>query len=46
MGYDTEAKKLDPEQLKKYIMGGHVGLLLHDALLLYHLSYSKFIQGN
>jgi len=24
VGYDTEAKKLDPEQLKKYIMGGHV----------------------
>ena len=24
VGYDTEGKKLDPEQLKKYIMGGHV----------------------
>lgn len=27
MGYDTEAKKLDSEQLKKYILGGHVSLL-------------------
>lgn len=26
VGYDTEAKKLDPEQLKRYIMGGHVSL--------------------
>ena len=25
VGYDTEAKKLDTEQLKKYILGGHVG---------------------
>lgn len=24
VGYDTEGKKLDPEQLKRYIMGGHV----------------------
>lgn len=24
VGYDTEAKKLDTEQLKKYILGGHV----------------------
>ena len=28
VGYDTEAKKLDSEQLKKYIMGGHVRFLL------------------
>ena len=25
VGYDTEAKKLDTDQLKKYILGGHVG---------------------
>ena len=29
VGYDTEAKKLDPEQLKRYILGGHVSSLLH-----------------
>lgn len=35
VGYDTEAKKLDSEQLKKYILGGHVSLLrlpLHATL--------------
>ena len=24
VGYDTEGKKLDTEQLQKYILGGHV----------------------
>lgn len=27
VGYDTEGKKLDSEQLKKYILGGHVRTL-------------------
>ena len=31
VGYDTEAKKLDPEQLKKYILGVHVSFTLLSA---------------
>lgn len=27
VGYDTEGKKLDTEQLQKYILGGHVSRL-------------------
>ena len=37
VGYDTEAKKLDPEQLKKYIMGGHVSPAALVALLPVHV---------
>ena len=29
VGYSTEDKKLDPEQLKKYILGGHVSPVPH-----------------
>ncbi|DBA73517.1 TPA: 60S ribosomal protein L5, variant 3 [Trebouxia sp. C0004] len=37
VGYDTEGKKLDPEQLKRYIMGGHVSTCcfsMHDMCVL------------
>ena len=37
VGYDTEGKKLDPEQLKRYIMGGHVSaycITMHHMCML------------
>ena len=33
VGYSAEDKKLDPEQLKKYILGGHVSLVQQSLIV-------------
>ncbi|KAL3134703.1 60S ribosomal protein L5 [Trebouxia sp. C0010 RCD-2024] len=50
VGYDTEAKKLDSEQLKKYILGGHVAEYMEemaeDSEENYNKHFSQFIAAD
>lgn len=47
-GYDAEAKKLDPELLRKYIYGGHVGEYMEELQEndeeAYKKHFAKFIE--
>lgn len=46
-GYDTEAKKLDTEQLKKYILGGHVSpCVLSSVHVTYYVGALKQAKYN
>lgn len=49
VGYDTEAKKLDPEVLKKHIFGGHVAdymkLLKEEDPEKYEKQFSRYIKA-